>query len=125
VVHPRAGVTPPAGAGGGRTMTWFVRQGITFIRAGFRSRRCWLRPLTWGLAPTRLWCLPCGLRPRPSAIVGLMLISVTANIEATANSEHRYMLLREKDPGFLAVPELAVNSVDRELCGECPETARR
>jgi len=54
-----------------------------------------------------------------------MLISVSANIEATANSEHLYMLLREKDPGFLAVLELAVNRIDRELYGECPETARR
>lgn len=54
-----------------------------------------------------------------------MFMSVTANIEATANSEHLYMLLREKDPGFLAALELAVNRVDRELHGECPETARR
>ena len=82
-------------------------------------------PPTWGLAPTRLWCLPCGLRPGPSAIVVLMLMSVNANIEATANSEYLYLLLREKDPGFLAVLELAVNRVDRELYGECPEAARR
>jgi hypothetical protein len=54
-----------------------------------------------------------------------MLMSVTANIEATANSEHLSTLLREKDPGFLAVLEMAVNRVDRELDGECPEAARR
>jgi hypothetical protein len=81
-------------------------------------------PPAWGLAPTRLWCLPCGLRPCPSAIVSLMLMSVSANIEAAANSEHLYVLLREKDPGYLAVLELAVNRVDRELDGECPEAAR-
>jgi hypothetical protein len=52
-------------------------------------------------------------------------MSVSANIQATANSEHLYMLLREKDPGFLAVLEMAVKHVDRELCGECPETGRR
>lgn len=51
-------------------------------------------------------------------------MNVSANIEATANSEHLHMLLREKDPGFLAVLELAVNRVDRELSCECPETAR-
>jgi len=54
-----------------------------------------------------------------------MLMSVSANVEAAANGEHLYRLLREKDPGFLAVLELAVDRVDRELCGECPETARR
>ena len=79
----------------------------------------------WGLALTGLWCLPGGLRPGPSAIVVLMLMSVSANIETTANSEYLYLLLREKDPGFLAVLELAVNRVDRELYGECPEAARR
>jgi len=52
-----------------------------------------------------------------------MLMSVSANIEATANSEHLCMLLREKDPGFLAILEVAVNRVDRELYGECPGTA--
>jgi hypothetical protein len=54
-----------------------------------------------------------------------MLMGVSAHIEATANSEHLYVLLREKEPGFLAVLEMAVNGVDRELCGECPETAPR
>jgi cytosine/adenosine deaminase-related metal-dependent hydrolase len=42
--HPCGDDAPLLGlAGGGLTVTWFVRQGITFIRAGFRSRRCWLR----------------------------------------------------------------------------------
>jgi len=54
-----------------------------------------------------------------------MLMSVSANVEAAANGEHLFRLLREKDPGFLAVLELAVDRVDRELHGECAETARR
>lgn len=54
-----------------------------------------------------------------------MSVSVSANIDATANSEHLSMLLREKDPEFLAMLELAVNRVDRELDGECQETAWR
>ena len=52
-------------------------------------------------------------------------MSGSANSQATASSEHLHMLLREKDPGFLAVLELAVDRVDRELSGECLETARR
>ena len=60
---------------------------------------------SWSLAPSRL---------------GI----VSANIQATANSEHLRML-REKDPGFLSVLELAVDRVDRELTGECPEIARQ
>lgn len=35
------------------------------------------------------------------------------------------MLLREKDPGFFAALELAVDRVDRELSGESLEPARR
>jgi hypothetical protein len=54
-----------------------------------------------------------------------MLMSVSDNIEAAANGGHLYMLLREKDPEFLAVLELAVDRVGRELDGECQETARR
>jgi hypothetical protein len=54
-----------------------------------------------------------------------MLMSVNANSEAAANSEHLRMLLRDKDPGFLTALELAVNRVDRELYGECTEKARR
>ena len=56
---------------------------------------------------------------------GRQLMSVSANAEGRANSERLHMLLREKDPRFLAVLELAVNRVDRELSAECPETARR
>jgi hypothetical protein len=42
-----------------------------------------------------------------------------------SNAEHLHMLLREKDPGFFAALELAVERVDRELSGECLETAGR
>ena len=52
-------------------------------------------------------------------------MSDSANIQATASSEHLRRLLREKDPGFSAALELAVDRVDRELSGECLETARR
>ena len=52
-------------------------------------------------------------------------MSDSANIQATASSEHLRLLLREKDPGFFAALELAVDRVDRELSGECLETARR
>lgn len=44
---------------------------------------------------------------------------------ATANGEHLRRLLREKDPGFFAALELAVELVDRELSGECLQPARR
>jgi hypothetical protein len=54
-----------------------------------------------------------------------MLMSVNANSEAVANGEHLRALLLDKDPGFLAALELAVNRVERELCGECAEKARR
>jgi hypothetical protein len=52
-------------------------------------------------------------------------MSGSANIQATASGEHLRMLLREKDPGFFAALELAVDRVDRELSGECLETARQ
>ena len=42
-----------------------------------------------------------------------------------SNAEHLHMLLREKDPVFFAALALAVDQVDRELSGECQETARR
>lgn len=51
--------------------------------------------------------------------------SQTSGGPPTANSEHLRMLLREKDPGFFAALELAVDRVDRELSGECLEPARR
>lgn len=69
--------------------------------------------------------MPGGLGPGPSAIVGLMLMSVSANVEAAANSDHVRALLREKDPGFLAALELAVDRLDRELRGECQGACRR
>jgi hypothetical protein len=52
-------------------------------------------------------------------------MSGSANIQATASGEHLRMLLREKDPGFFAALELAVDRVDRELSGEYLETARQ
>jgi hypothetical protein len=44
---------------------------------------------------------------------------------ATGSDQHLRMLLREKDPGFFAALELAVELVDSELSAECPETVRR
>jgi hypothetical protein len=78
-----------------------------------------------GASPNQALVSPLWTASRPSAIVIFMSVSVSANIDATANSEHLSMLLREKDPGFLAILELAVNRVDRELDGECPGTAWR
>ena len=45
--------------------------------------------------------------------------------QAMQNTGYLRMLLLEKEPAFLAVLELAVSRVDRELCGDRPETAGR
>jgi hypothetical protein len=42
-----------------------------------------------------------------------------------SNAEHLHLLLREKDPGFWAALELAVERVDRELSCDCLEPARQ
>jgi hypothetical protein len=52
-------------------------------------------------------------------------MSGSADNQATASGEHLRTLLREKDPGFFAVLELAVARVDAELSSECLEIAPR
>lgn len=42
---------------------------------------------------------------------------------AMENIAYLHMLLLEKEPGFLAALELAVNRIDRELSGARPEAA--
>jgi hypothetical protein len=43
--------------------------------------------------------------------------------QATQNVGYLRVLLLEKEPAFLAVLELAVSRVDRELCDDRSETA--
>jgi hypothetical protein len=45
--------------------------------------------------------------------------------QAMENTAYLHTLLLEKEPAFLAVLELAVSRVDRELGGDMPEAARR
>jgi hypothetical protein len=61
-----------------------------------------------GLVPS-LWTAPRSIRDR----------------RFMSNAEHLHLLLREKDPGFWAALELAVDRVERELSCECLETARQ